>query len=125
MDAIVPEPNLRAGLEQDARQDARDVNDLINEAVARYLRERQQAKLDQEIAAYEAMHPQLALDYLGEWVAIHRQELVDHDRDRVALYRRIRSRYGRTSVLIRQVMDDPIEEVWLRTPSTGRVERAQ
>jgi len=123
MDTIMLEPNLRAWLEQDAEQDTRSINDLINEAVSQYLRERQQAKLDREIAAYEAMHPQLMLVHAGEWVAIHRQELVDHDRDRVALYRRIRSRYGRTSVLIRQVMDDPIEEVWLRTPSTGRATR--
>ncbi|MFZ2362168.1 MAG: DUF5678 domain-containing protein [Anaerolineae bacterium] len=120
MDTIVLEPNLRAWLEQDAEQDTRSINNLINEAVAQYLRERQQAKLDREIVAYEAMHSQLALDHAGEWVAIHQQELVDHDRDRVALYRRIRSRFGRTSVLIRQVMDNPMEEVWLRTPSTGR-----
>jgi hypothetical protein len=120
MDTIVLEPNLRAWLELDAEQDTRSINDMINEAVAQYLRERQQVKLDREIAAYEAMHPQLVHDHAGEWVAIHRQELVDHDHDRVALYRRVRSRYGRTSVLIRQVMDDPIEEVWFRTPSTGR-----
>jgi hypothetical protein len=121
MDAIVLEPNLRAWLEQDARQDARDVNDLINEAVAQYLRERQQSKLDLEIAAYESMHADLLREYTGEWVAIHRQELVDHDLDRVALYRRIRNRYGRTSVLLREVTADPVEEVWMRTPSTGKV----
>lgn len=120
MDTIVLEPNLRVWLEQDAEQDTRSVNDLINEAVAQYLRERQQAKLDREIVAYEAMHSQLLLDHAGEWVAIHRQELVDHDHDRIALYRRIRSRYGRTSVLIREVMAYPVEEVWLRTPTTGR-----
>lgn len=120
MDTIVLEPNLRVWLEQDAEQDTRSVNDLINEAVAQYLRERQQAKLDREIVAYEAMHSQLLLDHAGEWVAIHREELVDHDRDRIALYRRIRSRYGRTSVLLRKVMADPVEEVWLRTPATGR-----
>lgn len=107
-------------LEQDAAHDARSVNDLINEAVAHYLRERQQAKIDREIAAYETMHAELMRDHLDEWVAIHNQELVDHDRDRVALYRRIRAIYGRTSVLIRQVLAEPIEEIWVRTPSTGR-----
>lgn len=54
MDAIVLEPSLRMTLEQDAAHEARSVNDLINEAVAHYLRERQQAKIDREIAAYEA-----------------------------------------------------------------------
>lgn len=123
MDKIVLEPSLRAWLEQDAAQDTRSINDLINEAVAQYLRDRQQAKLDNEIAAYEALHHELVRDHAGEWVAIHRQELVDHDRDRVALYRRIRSRYGHTSVLIRQVLPEPVEEVWLRTPATGRASR--
>ncbi len=122
MDAIVLEPDLRAWIEQDARQDARDVNELVNEAVAHYLRERQQAKLDREIAAYEAMHTELLRDHAGEWVAIHRQTLVDHDMDRVALYRRIRQRYGRTSVLLREVTADPVEEVWIRTPTTGKVD---
>ena len=120
MDTIMLEPSLRIWLEQDAAQDVRSVNDLVNEAVAQYLRERQQTKIDREIAAYEAMHAQLARDHLGDWVAIHRQKLVDHDRDRVALYRRIRAQYGRTAVLLRQVTVDPVEEVWVRTPTTGK-----
>lgn len=117
------EPSLRAWLEQDAAQDVRSVDELVNEAVAQYLRQRQEAKIDREIAAYEAMHAQLVRDHLGEWVAIHRQQLVDHDSDRAALYRRIRSQYGRTAVLIRQVAADPVEEVWVRTPATGRTLR--
>ena len=120
MDAIVLEPTLRSRLEQDAAQEVRSVNDLVNEAVAQYLRQRQQAKIDREIATYEDMHAQLLRDHLGEWVAIHDQQLVDHDSDRVALYRRVRARYGRTSVLIRQVTTEQVEEIWLRTPSTGR-----
>ncbi|MCB9141978.1 MAG: hypothetical protein H6646_06845 [Anaerolineales bacterium] len=120
MDAIVLEPTLRSRLEQDAAQEVRSVNDLVNEAVAQYLRQRQQAKIDREIVAYEDMHGQLVRDHLGEWVAIHDQQLVDHDSDRVALYRRVRARYGRTSVLIRQVTTEQVEEIWLRTPSTGR-----
>lgn len=122
MDAIVLEPGLRTWLEQDAQQEGQDVDDLINEAVARYLRERQQAKLDREIAAYQTMHEELLREHAGEWVAIHRQTLVDHDTDRAALYRRIRQRYGRTSVLLREVTADPVEEVWVRTPTTGRVD---
>ena len=121
MDAIVLRTDLRETLEKDAEQEARSVNDLVNEAVEHYLRERQRAKLDQEIAAYEAMHAELRQKYLGQWVAVHEQKLVDHDRDGSALYRRIRARYGQTSVLLRQVTDQPVEEVWLRTPSTGKV----
>lgn len=123
METIMLEPSLRTWLEQDAAQDVRRINELVNEALAQHLRQRQEAKIDREIAAYEAMHVQLVRDHLGEWVAIHRQQLVDHDSDRAALYRRIRSQYGRTAVLIRQVAVDPVEEVWARTPATGRTLR--
>ena len=37
MDTIVLEPSLRLWFEQDATQDVRSVNDLVNEAVAQYL----------------------------------------------------------------------------------------
>ncbi len=121
MDVIVLRSDLREILEKDAEQETRTINDIVNEAVEHYLREQQQAKLDQEIESYEAMHPKLRQKYIGQWVAVHKQKLVDHDSDGSALYRRIRAKYGRTSVLIRQVTEQPLEEVWLRTPSTGKI----
>jgi predicted DNA-binding protein len=121
METILLREDLRETLEKDAEQEARSVNDMVNEAVEHYLRERQRAKLDQEIAAYEAMHAELRQKYLGQWVAVHQQKLVDYDEDRTALYRRIRAKYGRTSVLLRQVTEQSIEEVWVRTPSTGKL----
>lgn len=109
-------------LEQDAVQEARSVSEIVNEAVERYLHERQLAQLDAEIAAFEKLHPELRQKYLGEWVAVHEQKLVDHDNDRAALYKRVRAAYGRTAVLIRQVTEQPDNEIWIRTPSTGKVE---
>ena len=38
--------------------------------------------------------------YEGEFVAIHEQKIVDHDKDERGLYRRIRARYGQTPVAI-------------------------
>jgi len=120
MSGIALRDDLRETLEKNAEQESRSVDDIVNEAVGLYLRERQRAKLDREIAAYEAMHAELRQKYLGQWVAVHDQKLVDHDPDGSALYQRIRAKYGKTSVLIRQVMGQPIEEVWVRTPSTGK-----
>jgi len=94
----------------------------LNEAVERYLRERQREKIHRKVVAYEAMFPELRRNYFGLWVAIHEGKLVDHDDDNAALYRRVRAKYGRTSVLMRQVGEQPIEEIWLRTPSTGKIE---
>ncbi|MFN8444111.1 MAG: DUF5678 domain-containing protein [Caldilineaceae bacterium] len=119
--SILLSPDLTLSLEQEAIEEDKSVNDIINDAVENYLHARQQAKIDQEIVAYQTMHTQLKRDLLGEWVAIHNQKLIDHDRDRVALYRRIRARYGRNPILIRQVREQPIEELFARTPNTGRV----
>jgi len=121
MSTVVLRDDLRETLEKSAEQESRSVDEIVNEAVGLYLRERQRAKLDKEISAYEAMHAELRLKYLGQWVAMHDQELVDHDPDGSALYQRIRAKYGKTSVLIRQVMQQPIEEVWIRTPDTGKI----
>ncbi len=120
-ETLILRADLRETLERDAQQEARSISDIVNEAVERYVRERQRAKLDKEITAFEAMHARLRQKYLGQWVAINNQKLVDHDSDRLALYRRTREKYGHTSVLLREVTEQPQEEVWLRTPSTGRI----
>src|SRR3990172_9675270 len=103
MEAIVLKSDLREILEKDAAQESRTLSDIVNEAVEHYLHERQIAKLEAEIEAYHRMHPQLKQKFLGEWVAVHDRQLVDHDVDRAEMYRRVRARYGRTTVLLRQV----------------------
>jgi hypothetical protein len=119
METITLRADLQEALEKDAELESRSVNDIVNEAVERYLREQQRAKLDSEIEAYEAMHPELREKHFGQRVAVHNHQLVDHDPDHAELYRRVRVRYGRTSVLIRQVREQPVEEIWVQTPSTG------
>ena len=121
MNTIILRADLQETLERDAEAASKSVNDLVNEAVARYLRERQREKIARETKAYELMHPELKRDHFGQWVAIHDQQLVDHDDDVSPLYARIRAKYGRTSVLIRQVRDHPVAEIRWRTPSTGRL----
>ncbi|MEK7326887.1 MAG: DUF5678 domain-containing protein [Chloroflexota bacterium] len=116
METIMLRADLQEALEKDAQLESRSVNDIVNEAVERYLREQQRAKLDNEIEAYEAMHPEIKKKHFGQWVAVHNRQLVDHDPDRVELYRRVRVRYGRMSVLIRQVREQPVEEIWVQTP---------
>lgn len=120
METIELKPELRETLEHVAQQQSSTINALVNQAVEDYLREQQRAKLDREITAFESMHPTLREKYWGEWVAVHEENLIDHDRDLSAMYRRVRAQYGKTSVLIRQVTSIPNEEVWLRTPSTGK-----
>jgi predicted DNA-binding protein len=119
-DVIVLRPDLREALENTAEQEARTLSDLVNEAVDEYVFRLQQKKIDREVKAYERLHPDLRERFLGQWVAIHEGQLVDHDSDQRALYHRLRERFGRTSVLMKQVRESPIDEIWWRTPSTGK-----
>jgi len=118
---IVLRPELQDFLEKSAQQEAKSVNDVINEALAYYFEAKQEEKINQEIEAYQAMHSELWEKLPYQWVAIHNQTLVDHDTDDVALYRRVRAQYGRISILIRQVRETPNPEIWIRTPSTGKL----
>lgn len=120
-ETVVLRPDVRQTLAARAEQEEKSVDDLVNEAIDFYLRTRQREKLDLEIAAYTAMHPELWRARPGQWVAFHNQELVDSDTEQSALYRRVREKYGRTAVLIRQVRQEATEELWMRTPSTGRI----
>ncbi len=49
-DTLVLRADLRETLERDAQQEARSISDIVNEAVERYVRERQRAKLDKSQA---------------------------------------------------------------------------
>lgn len=120
-ETITLRPDLRESLARNAQEAARTLNDLVNEAVESYLEVRQNEILDREVAAYVRLQPGLWRTMPGEWVAIYKQQLVDHDADQMVLYRRIRSTYGATPVLIRQVGENPVEEIWIRTPSMGRL----
>jgi hypothetical protein len=67
------------------------------------------------------MHNQLVTQYLDQYVAIHNGELIDHDADLLALRRRIRKRFGRMPILLRQVAPDgKLPEIVVRSP---RIER--
>lgn len=120
METIVLRPELEESLQRDAALEARSLNDLVNDAVARFVRDRQREKIAWETAEFERLYPELRRDHFGQWVAIHEGALVDQDADVSALYARVRAKYGRTAVLIRQVRDTPSAEIRLRTPSTGR-----
>jgi len=115
--------DLAESLASAADQMDTSVEALIQEAIRQYLAARRREQIQQEIAAYEAMHARLWQEMPGMWVAIHHGQLVDQDRDRVELYRRVRQRFGNKPVLMREVRAEAVEEIWLRTPSTGRLPR--
>ena len=65
METIELRPDLREMLEKDAVRESKSVNEAVNEAVRRYLHERQREKIGREVKAFIAMHAELKRSILG------------------------------------------------------------
>jgi DNA-damage-inducible protein J len=81
----------------------------------------QRSTMMRNAEAYKAMHKELVKRYLGQYVAICNEKLVDHDPDPVALLRRVRNEYPHQVVLRRKVELTPEREWRIRHP---RIEKA-
>lgn len=79
-------------------------------------RQAEHDKLARELTAYKALHPTLVKDYLGQYVAIHNGELVDHDLEFSDLHQRIRQRFGCQTVLLHRVELGLERELVFRSP---------
>lgn len=64
-----------------------------------------------EEAAFIRLHPHLRERFADQYVAIFKEQLVDHDPQLGKLYQRIRQRYGNQFVWIAPVLDTP-HETW-------------
>lgn len=117
---IALKPEVQEFLRQTAVQQSRTVDEIITEWAEHYRAELAQAKLEREFQAYLALYPQLKTQYFGEWVAVHNEQVVDHDVEMQALYRRVRATYGKTAVFLQEVTHEPIPESRILTPSYGR-----
>jgi hypothetical protein len=76
------------------------IETYLSGAVARERTMSDRRKIEREQGWWLNLSLSERAKYEGEFVAVHNQELVDHDIDQNALYRRIRERYGNTAVLI-------------------------
>ena len=81
-----------------------------------------EAQMDFEEAAYEMQHKELFEHFAGQYVAIHKGKLVDHDTDEMPLYRRINSRYPHDVVLLKRVQELPEPDLYYRSPRFFREE---
>ena len=103
-----------------AEHENKEIGELVNEALRQYLWEAKERKIDREMEAYRTMHAELKQRFLGEYIAIHNGELVDHDADRRALSRRVRQKYGSVAVLITPVEEEPEREFLMLSPQFER-----
>jgi hypothetical protein len=118
-DLILDEPELITRLEQLARERDTSAKSLLRLAVNQYLEDVGRKKIHAESQAFKAMHSELVKNYPGRYVAVHEGQVIDDDTDARRLYLRIREQFGSTPVLIRQVKDQPENELVFRSPRLG------
>lgn len=80
------------------------------------------AKIHTEAEAWRSLPAAVKNSYGENFVAVHNGQVVDHDRDRLTLYRRIRARFNDVPVLITPAGSVSPREFQLLSP---RVERSQ
>ncbi len=68
---------------------------VVEEALRPYLNHLRQQKIDRERRYYETCHPVPVQSYLGQYVAIHEEAVVDSGPDGHELARQMRQKYGR------------------------------
>ena len=74
------------------------------------------AEMLAQTAVFETRLAELRQTHLGEYVAFHEGELVDHDADHHQLSQRIKARFPNAIVLIRQVTVEPERPLRLGSP---------
>ena len=72
----------------------------VEEVVEAPTAPRDQDVLQIEQTAWFAQSADLRRQFRGEFVAVHKQKVVDHDPDKRSLYIRVRQRFGPIPVLI-------------------------
>ncbi len=97
---------LVENLEQVASEQGTTTEEVLDKLVSQFLYDVALKKMEAETLAFQQMYPQLTTEHFGEYVAIHNSELIDFDTDLAELRRRIRQKFGRMPILLRQVNSD-------------------
>lgn len=91
---------LAGAIKEEATTRGISVEEFLRSAIKRERTMNARQKIEQEQAWWLALPLSKRAKYEGEIVAIHGQKLIDHDKNEAALYKRIREKYGKTSVLV-------------------------
>jgi len=100
------EPLLYQRAERVAHEQSATIGDILNSALQLYFWELDRRKITEESAMYRRQHAQLRSEYLGEYIAMHKGSVVDHDKDFIRLRQRIRQRFPGTTVMITLVTEE-------------------
>jgi hypothetical protein len=111
-------------IEKQAQVENRPIGDLVVDVLQSTFNiaseNPEQGAMGREMAAYQAMHKKLLMQYENQYVAIYGGQVVDHDRDQLALVKRRLKNYPNEIVMITQVRPEPIRTLHFRSPRLAR-----
>ncbi len=94
-----------------------NIDDIVDTALQQYTYRRRQEKIARERQWYEANHDEIVKQYLGNYVAIHNDRIIDSDSDGPTLSKRLRQKYGRVAIAIIHVSATPeLPTLRMRSP---------
>jgi hypothetical protein len=119
-------------LKQQAQQRNQSIEEIIEAAVTTFLSAsipaaaasespaatsaKRRAKIHTEAEAWRAMPEVERSQYRGQFVAVHQGQVIDHDPDRLQLYRRVREQLGNIPVLITPARESHPREFQILSP---------
>lgn len=92
-----------------------------SEVVSQTAHHERRAKIHTEALAWRAMPEETRRAYGSSFVAVHDGKVIDHDLDRLTLYRRVRQKMGDVPVLITPANANHPREIRLLTPRFERL----
>jgi hypothetical protein len=113
---------LAESIRQVAIEQGKPLEDVVNHLAQNYLREVRHTQLIAEMDRFRVKHGELLTKFNGEYVGMRSGEVIDHDVDGGALYKRLRHKYGGQPILIVQVTESPEQEFTVRNPKLETVE---
>ena len=119
--SITLKPDVAEQVRQLAEGTQTEAETIVDEALRTYLAQAQREKLEAETQAFERQRAALLDQYNGEYVAMDKGHVIDHDRDVRALHLRVFGKLGHTPVLLKRVTDQPEPELIIRSPRFERL----
>lgn len=92
-----------------------------HEVPSQTVHQERRAKIHAEALAWQAMPEETRCAYGNAFVAVHDGKVIDHDPDRLTLYRRVRQKMGHVPVLITPANANHPREIRLLTPHFERL----
>lgn len=105
MPTMTIEPALYQRMIQTASTQDVAPEDVLQEALQHYFWDLDRQKIRDEARQYRQKHAQIRETFLGQFVAIHEGEVVDHDAEFNLLYQRVREKFAPLPVMITQVQE--------------------